>query len=235
MEPRSFSQTSASSCPAGADRARRPERRRQVDPAPTPRGLEEPARVDKVEKPYEPRELQLSLASAVRSGDVVAPLENAVPSAARSRLARSTSRSARVTVSQSPGGTEAGRRPSSMLCSAASRSPPAAVGSARASCSANSSRDRAALSGPQPVLEIFDDFEEGTAPNAPREVRARRRGRPTRCLVALTRRAHPRRSRAPDRAASTASSSTSPPTTWTSRRSRSSSTRSRRTTAPSCS
>jgi hypothetical protein len=75
----------------------------------------------------------------------------------------------------------------------------------------------------------------GNCPNAPREVRARRRGRPTRCLVALTRRAHPRRSRAPDRAASTASSSTSPPTTWTSRRSRSSSRRSRRTTAPSCS
>ena len=98
------------------------------------------ARVETVGKPYEPWELQLSLAPAARSGEVVVLLEDAVVERGSFRLGPLDLAVGWATGSPSPGRTAAARRRCWTPCSAGFRSLPAAAGSARASSSASSSR-----------------------------------------------------------------------------------------------
>jgi ATPase subunit of ABC transporter with duplicated ATPase domains len=121
------------------------------------------ARVEKVEKPYEPWELQLSLAPAARSGDVVVRLENAVAVRGSFRLGPldlEVGWGDRLAVAGPNGSGKTtlldallGRLP---LASGTRWLGPGVV-------LGELEQDRAALSGPQTLLEIFRDFEEGTA------------------------------------------------------------------------
>ncbi len=121
------------------------------------------ARVETVEKPYEPWELQLSLVSAARSGEIAVRLEDAV-------VVRGTFRVGPVALAVGWGDRVAiagpnGSGKTTLLDAVLGRLPLAAgtrwigpgvvVGELE--------QDRAALSGPQTLLDIFRDFEEGTA------------------------------------------------------------------------
>ena len=121
------------------------------------------ARVETVEKPYEPWELQLSLASAARSGEIAVRLEDAVVERGAFRLGPldlAVGWGDRVAIAGPNGSGKTtlldallGRLP----LAAGTRwiGPGVVVGELE--------QDRAALSGPQTLLEIFRDFEEGKA------------------------------------------------------------------------
>jgi ATPase subunit of ABC transporter with duplicated ATPase domains len=121
------------------------------------------ARIEMVEKPYEPWELQLSLAPAVRSGEVVARLEDAVVERGSFRLGPlnlDVRWGDRVAISGSNGSGKTtlldallGRLP---LVEGTRRLGPGVV-------LGELEQDRAALTGPQTLLDVFRDFEEGTA------------------------------------------------------------------------
>ncbi len=121
------------------------------------------ARVETVEKPYEPWELQLSLAPAARSGEIAVRLENAVVERGAFRLGPldlAVGWGDRVAIAGPNGSGKTtlldallGGRP----LAAGTRwiGPGVVVGELE--------QDRATLSGPQTLLEIFRDFEEGRA------------------------------------------------------------------------
>ncbi len=192
------------------------------------------ARVETVEKPYEPWELQLSLAPVARSGEVVVRLEDAVRRArlVPARPARPRRRLGRPRRDRRPE-----RERQDDAARRAARTAPARprgrAGSARVSYSASSSRIGPRSTGPQTVARPLPRLRGGSSPHAAREVRPRRRRRP----ASGRRRSRRASARAPALrcsrpAASTASSSTSRRTISTSRRSRSSSAASPATTAP---
>jgi ATPase subunit of ABC transporter with duplicated ATPase domains len=121
------------------------------------------AQVEVVEKPYEPWELQLSLASASRSGEAVVRLEDAIVERGSfwlGPLDLAVGWGDRVAIAGPNGSGKTtlldallGRLP----LAAGSRwiGPGVVLGELE--------QDRAALTGPQTLLEIFRDFEEGTA------------------------------------------------------------------------
>jgi ATPase subunit of ABC transporter with duplicated ATPase domains len=121
------------------------------------------ARVETVEKPYEPWELHLDLASAARSGETVVRLEHAVVERGAFRLGPldlAVGWGDRVAVAGPNGSGKTtlldallGRLP----LGAGSRwlGPGVVLGELE--------QDRAALTGTQTLLEVFGDFEEGTA------------------------------------------------------------------------
>jgi ATPase subunit of ABC transporter with duplicated ATPase domains len=119
--------------------------------------------VETVEKPYEPWELQLSLASATRSGETVVRLEDAVVERGAFRLGPvdvAIGWEDRVAIAGANGSGKTtlleallGRRP---LASGTRWLGPGVV-------LGELEQDRAALTGPQTLLEVFRDFEEGTA------------------------------------------------------------------------
>jgi ATPase subunit of ABC transporter with duplicated ATPase domains len=121
------------------------------------------ARVEVVEKPYEPWELQLSLAPAARSGEIVVRLEDAVLERGSFRLGPldlAVGWGDRVAIAGSNGSgkttlldTLLGRLP--LAGGTRWVGPGVVLGELE--------QDRAALTGPQTLLEIFRDFEEGTA------------------------------------------------------------------------
>jgi ATPase subunit of ABC transporter with duplicated ATPase domains len=119
--------------------------------------------VKTVEKPYQPWELQLSLAPAPRSGEIAVRLEDAVVERGAFRLGPldlAVGWGDRVAIAGPNGSGK-----TTLLDALLDRMPLAAgtrwigpgvvVGELE--------QDRAALSGPQTLLEIFRDFEEGTA------------------------------------------------------------------------
>jgi ATPase subunit of ABC transporter with duplicated ATPase domains len=121
------------------------------------------ARVETVDKPYEPWELQLSLAPAARSGEVVVRLEDAVVERGSFRLGPldlAVGWGDRVAIAGSNGSGK-----TTLLDALLGRlglaggtrwiGPGVALGELE--------QDRAALTGPQTLLEVFRDFEEGTA------------------------------------------------------------------------
>jgi ATPase subunit of ABC transporter with duplicated ATPase domains len=121
------------------------------------------ARVEAVEKPYEPWELQLSLAPAARGGEIAVRLEGAVVERGTFRLGPldlAVGWGDRVAIAGPNGSGKTtlldallGRLP----LTAGTRwiGPGVVVGELE--------QDRAALSGTQTLLEIFGDLEEGTA------------------------------------------------------------------------
>jgi ATPase subunit of ABC transporter with duplicated ATPase domains len=121
------------------------------------------ARVEAVEKPYEPWELHLSLAPAARSGDVVVRLEDAVVVRGSFRLGPvdlEVAWSERLAIAGSNGSGKTtlleallGRLP----LTAGNRwlGPGVVLGELE--------QDRATLGGPQTLLDIFRDFDEETA------------------------------------------------------------------------
>jgi ATPase subunit of ABC transporter with duplicated ATPase domains len=121
------------------------------------------AHVETVEKPYEPWELQLSLASAARGGEVVVRLEEAVVERGAFRLGPidlAVGFGDRLAIAGQNGSGKTtlldallGRLP----LAAGSRwlGPGVVLGELE--------QDRAALTAPQSLLEVFRDFEEGTA------------------------------------------------------------------------
>jgi ATPase subunit of ABC transporter with duplicated ATPase domains len=121
------------------------------------------ARVETVEKPYEPWELQLSLAPAARSGEVVVRLEDAVVERGSFRLGPldlAVGWGDRVAIAGSNGSGK-----TTLLDALLGRL--ALTGGTRwvgpGVVLGELEQDRAALTGPQTLLEVFRDFEEGTA------------------------------------------------------------------------
>jgi ATPase subunit of ABC transporter with duplicated ATPase domains len=121
------------------------------------------ARLETVEKPYEPWELRLSLAPATRSGDVVVRLENAVVERGSFRLGPldlAVGWGDRVAIAGPNGSGK------TTLLDALLGRLPLAAGSrwlAPGVVLGELEQDRAALTGPQTLLEIFRDYEEGAA------------------------------------------------------------------------
>ena len=121
------------------------------------------ARVEKVEKPYEPWELHLSLAATARSGDVVIRLEDAVVERGSFRLGPLDLEVAwgdRLAVA-GPNGTG-----KTTLLDVLLGHLPLVAGSRWVGPSVvlgELEQDRSALTGPQTLLEVFRDHEEGTA------------------------------------------------------------------------
>ena len=121
------------------------------------------ARVEKVEKPYEPWELHLSLAATARSGDVVIRLEDAVVERGSFRLGPLDLEVAwgdRLAVAGPNGSGKTtlldallGRLP--LVAGNRWVGPSVVLGELE--------QDRSALTGPQTLLEVFRDHEEGTA------------------------------------------------------------------------
>jgi ATPase subunit of ABC transporter with duplicated ATPase domains len=121
------------------------------------------ARLETVEKPYEPWELQLSLASATRSGETVVRLEDAVVARGSFRLGPldvAVGWGDRVAIAGPNGSGKTtlldallGRLP--LVVGTRWLGPRVVLGELE--------QDRAALTGPQPLLAVFRDFEEGTA------------------------------------------------------------------------
>ena len=119
--------------------------------------------VETVEKPYEPWELQLSLASAARSGETVVRLEDAVVERGSFRLGPldlAVGWGDRVAIAGPNGSGKTtlleallGRRP---LASGTRWLGPGVV-------PGELEQDRTALTGPQTLLDVFRDFEAGTA------------------------------------------------------------------------
>jgi ATPase subunit of ABC transporter with duplicated ATPase domains len=121
------------------------------------------ARVGTVEKPYEPWELRLSLAPAARAGDDVVRLEHAV-------LERGPFRLGPLDLDVGWGDRLAIAGPNgsgkTTLLDALLGRLPLAAGSrwiGPGVVLGELEQDRAALTGPQTLLEVFRDFEEGTA------------------------------------------------------------------------
>jgi ATPase subunit of ABC transporter with duplicated ATPase domains len=119
--------------------------------------------VETVEKPYEPWELHLSLAPAARSGDVVVRLEDAV-------VERGTFRLGPLDLEVGWGDRLAIAGPNgsgkTTLLDALLGRLPLAAGTRLLGAGVvlgELEQDRAALTGPQTLLEIFRDYEEGTA------------------------------------------------------------------------
>jgi ATPase subunit of ABC transporter with duplicated ATPase domains len=120
-------------------------------------------RVEVVEKPYEPWELQLGLAPATRSGDVVLRLERAVVERGSFRLGPLD-----LEVGWGDRLTIAGRNGSgkTTLLDALFGRIPLASGSRRLGTGVvlgELEQDRASLSGDGTLLEVFRDFDEETA------------------------------------------------------------------------
>jgi ATPase subunit of ABC transporter with duplicated ATPase domains len=121
------------------------------------------ARVETVEKPYEPWELQLSLAPAARSGEIVVRLEDAIVERGSFRLGPldlAVGWGDRVAIAGPNGSGKTtlldallGRFP--LADGTRWLGPGVALGELE--------QDRAALTGPQTLLEVFRAFEEGTA------------------------------------------------------------------------
>ncbi len=119
--------------------------------------------VETVEKPYEPWELQLSLAPAARSGETVVRLEDAVVERGSFRLGPldlAVGWGDRVAIAGPNGSGKTtlleallGRR---ALASGTRWLGPGVV-------PGELEQDRAAVTGPQTLLDVFRDFEEGTA------------------------------------------------------------------------
>src|SRR6188472_3133716 len=121
------------------------------------------AQVETVEKPFEPWELQLSLAPAARSGETVVRLEDAVVERGSFRLGPLD-----LTVGWGDRVAIAGRNGSgkTTLLDALLGLLPLAAGSRWVGPGVvlgELEQDRAALTGPQTLLEVFRDYEEGTA------------------------------------------------------------------------
>ncbi|HEX5173880.1 MAG TPA: ABC-F family ATP-binding cassette domain-containing protein [Gaiellaceae bacterium] len=120
-------------------------------------------RLEAVEKPYEPWELRLSLAAATRSGEAVVRLEGAVVGRGSFRLGpldlvvgwgdrvafAGPNGSGKTTLLEAL----LGRRP--LAAGTRWLGPGVVLGELE--------QDRAALTGPQTLLEVFRDFEEATA------------------------------------------------------------------------
>jgi ATPase subunit of ABC transporter with duplicated ATPase domains len=120
-------------------------------------------RLEAVEKPYEPWELRLSLAAATRSGEAVVRLEGAVVGRGSFRLGpldlvvgwgdrvafAGLNGSGKTTLLEAL----LGRRP--LAAGTRWLGPGVVLGELE--------QDRAALTGPQTLLEVFRDFEEATA------------------------------------------------------------------------
>jgi len=121
------------------------------------------ARVETVEKPYEPWELHLALAPAARSGDVAVRLEHAIVERGEFRLGPldlAVGWGDRVAIAGPNGSGKTtlldallGRLP--LVSGARWVGPGVVLGELE--------QDRAALSGPQPLLEVFREFGEETA------------------------------------------------------------------------
>jgi ATPase subunit of ABC transporter with duplicated ATPase domains len=121
------------------------------------------ARIESVEKPYEPWELQLSLAPAARSGEIVVRLEDAVVERGSFRLGPldlAVGWGDRVAIAGPNGSGKTtlldallGRLP--LFAGTRWLGPGVVLGELE--------QDRAALTGPQTLLEVFRDFEGGTA------------------------------------------------------------------------
>jgi ATPase subunit of ABC transporter with duplicated ATPase domains len=121
------------------------------------------ARVEVVEKPYEPWELHLSLAPTTRSGEAVVRLEDAVVERGSFRLGPldvAVGWGDRVAIAGPNGSGK------TTLLEALLDRLPLAAGSrwlGPGVVPGELEQDRAALSGPQTLLEVFRDYEEGTA------------------------------------------------------------------------
>ncbi|TML74216.1 MAG: ABC-F family ATP-binding cassette domain-containing protein [Actinobacteria bacterium] len=121
------------------------------------------ARVETVEKPYEPWELHLALAPAARSGDVVVRLEHAVVERGTFTLGPldlEVGWGERLAIAGPNGSGK------TTLLDALLGRLPLAAGSRLLGAGAvlgELEQDRAALTGPQTLLEVFRDFEEGMA------------------------------------------------------------------------
>jgi ATPase subunit of ABC transporter with duplicated ATPase domains len=120
-------------------------------------------RVETVEKPYEPWELQLSLSPASRSGEIVVRLEGAVVERGSFRLGPldlAAGWGDRLAIAGPNGSGK-----TTLLEALLGRLPLAAgtrwIGPGVVP--GELEQDRAALTGPQTLLELFRDFEEGTA------------------------------------------------------------------------
>jgi ATPase subunit of ABC transporter with duplicated ATPase domains len=120
------------------------------------------ARVEKVEKPYEPWELRLSLSPAARSGDVVVRLEGAVVERGSFRLGPldlEVGWGDRLAIAGLNGSGK-----TTLLDALLGRLPLAAgtrwIGPGVVL--GELEQDRAALSGPQALLEVFRDFDPET-------------------------------------------------------------------------
>ena len=121
------------------------------------------ARVETVEKPYEPWELHLALAPAARSGDVVVRLEHAVVERGTFTLGPldlEVGWGERLAIAGPNGSGK------TTLLDALLGRLPLAAGSRLLGAGVvlgELEQDRAALTGPQTLLEVFRDFEEGMA------------------------------------------------------------------------
>jgi ATPase subunit of ABC transporter with duplicated ATPase domains len=121
------------------------------------------ARVETAEKPYEPWELQLEIAPAVRSGDVVLRLERAVVERGGFRLGPldlEVGWGDRLAVAGPNGSGK------TTLLDALLGRLPLASGTRLLGAGVvlgELEQDRAALTGPQTLLDVFRDYEEGTA------------------------------------------------------------------------
>jgi ATPase subunit of ABC transporter with duplicated ATPase domains len=121
------------------------------------------AQVETVEKPYEPWELQLSLAAAARSGDIVVRLEDVVVERGSFRLGPldlAVGWGDRLAIA-GPNGSGKTTLLDALLGRRALASGTRWIGPGVVL--GELEQDRAALTGPQTLLEIFRDYEEGTA------------------------------------------------------------------------